>query len=75
MARKKQCQNIDELIQAFNLIIKSRCSLSDEDVRILKPAVTQLEGLRKKKGKTNKEVLETVTSALVRLTEFLQTPS
>jgi hypothetical protein len=63
MARKKQCQNTDRLISSINEIIESRCSLSGRDETLIN-AVDKLELLKKKKGKTNKEILETGIEAL-----------
>lgn len=70
MARIKQSQNIDDLILSINVIIENRCSLSEEDVTILNEALALLQNLKRKKGKTNKEILETVVEVVVLLSRF-----
>lgn len=70
MARIKQSQNIDDLILSINVIIENRCSLSEEDVTILSEALALLQNLKRKKGKTNKEILETVVEVVVLLSRF-----
>lgn len=57
MARIKQSQNTDRLIQVINQILESRCSLSEGD-KNLTEALEKLQSLKKKKGRTNKEILE-----------------
>lgn len=56
MARKKQSQAIDELVQSIQFVIENRCSQSEEDQLILNEALTKLHSLKFKKGKTNKEI-------------------
>lgn len=72
MARKKQSQSIDRLIQSIDTVIKNRCSLSEEDINILNEALTLLQSLKKKKGKTNKEILEVVVKTVELLSNFLK---
>jgi len=57
MARIKQSQNTDRLIQVINQILESRCSLSEGD-KNLTEALEKLQSLKKKNGRTNKEILE-----------------
>ena len=71
MAREKQAHYIDRLIQDIESISQNRCSLSDEDLKLLDDALTQLQSLRKKKGKTNKQVLFVIVSVVRILTKFL----
>ena len=70
MPRILQCQNIDSLIQGINTIIENRCSLSDEDVKILNDAKAHLELLKRKKGKTNKDILKTLVKVVELLSKF-----
>lgn len=46
------------MIQSVNSISQNRCSLSDEDLLILNEALSRLQELKKKKGRTNEEVLQ-----------------
>ena len=48
---------MDRLINSINVVLKSRCSLSERD-KNLTEAIAKLHMLKKKKGKTNKEILE-----------------
>ena len=75
MARKKQSQNIDRLIQSIELITKNRCSLSEEDVKILNEALTLLQNLKRKKGKTNKDILQVVVKTVELLSKFFRNDS
>ena len=70
MARKKQCQNIDDLMQSIRTITKDRCSLPDEDVKILTDYLIQLENLKRKKGKTNKEIRRLCIPIIEKITSF-----
>lgn len=70
MARKQQSQNIDSLIHSINSVIENRCSLSEEDVKILNEALQLLTDLKRKKGKTNKDVLLIVVQVVEVLTRF-----
>jgi hypothetical protein len=71
MARLKQSQNIDRLVQSISSITENRCSLSDEDVKILSEAHNLLKILKRKKGKTNKDILEIVVKIVELLSRFL----
>jgi len=75
MSRKKQCSTNERLIQGINDIIESRCSLSDEDVKILSETLGQLQILERKKGKTNEEILETVVKIVELLAKFFKNES
>ena len=72
MARKKQSQNIDSLIQSINTVIENRCSLSDKDLLILNEALNLLKNLKKKKGKTNEQILQVVVEVVVLLSKFFK---
>jgi F0F1-type ATP synthase beta subunit len=71
MARIKQCQNTGRLIDSINAILKNRCSLSEED-NILTEAIVKLHLLKKKKGKTNKEILETGVEAIELIAKYFK---
>ena len=75
MARKSQKQNIDKLIQGISIILESRCSLSEEDVKNLTEASTSLKSLKGKKGKTNKEIQRTVVKVVGLLSQFFKDDS
>ena len=75
MARKKQSQNIDRLILSINTITENRCSLSEEDVKILDEALAFLQRLKLKKGKTNKDILRVVVKTVELLSKFFKDDS
>jgi hypothetical protein len=56
MSRLKQNLTIDLMIQSINEVIKSQCSLSVKDVKVLNEAAQNLYKLKNKKGKTNKQI-------------------
>ena len=60
MSRLKQNRNIDSLIQGIETIKKSQCSLSEEDVNVLDEALEMLLILKRKKGKTNEQILREI---------------
>jgi hypothetical protein len=72
MGRVNQTQNIDELIQSINVICENRCSLSDEDVKLLDEALKKLHDLKRKKGKTNQQVLSVVVQVVVLISKFFE---
>jgi len=71
MARIKQCQNTDRLISSINQILKNRCSLS-EGHENLTGAIAKLHMLKQKKGKTNKEILETGIEILELIAKYFR---
>lgn len=75
MSRLKQNQNIDGLIQGIKTITENRCSLSDQDVIILNEALELLNSLKKKKGKTNEDVLAIVVKVVGLLSAFFKNDS
>lgn len=72
MARVKQSQNIDSMIQSIETVIENRCSLSDKDLLILSEALDLLTSLKKKKGKTNEQILQVVVDVVVLLSKFFK---
>ncbi|MCF2521077.1 hypothetical protein [Dyadobacter sp. CY351] len=60
MPRIKQIRIIDGFIVDIETVLKDRCSLSEEDRNIFQEALDDLRFLRKKKGKTNEEILQIV---------------
>lgn len=75
MARKQQSQNIDSLIQCIKTITKNRCSLPNEDVKFLTEQLRLLQTLKRKKGKSNKEILREVVKIVIVLTKFFMNES
>lgn len=75
MSRLKQNQNIDRLIQSINSIVENRCSLSEKDVKILIESQNLLKNLKKKKGKTNGDILSTVVNIVILLSSFFRNDS
>ena len=75
MSRLKQNQNIDGLIQSIETIAENRCSLSDQDVVILNEALELLNSLKKKKGKTNEDILAIVVKVVGLLSFFFKNDS
>jgi len=70
MSRLKQIQNIDNLIQGITVIAESQCSLSEQDKVVLNEALERLQNLKRKKGKTNQQILEEVATVIELLTKF-----
>lgn len=75
MSRLKRNQNIDSLIQSIKTIAENRCSLSDRDVKVLDEALNLLENLKKKKGKTNEDILSEVVKVVDLLSCFFKNDS
>lgn len=71
MARKKQSQSIDDLVQSIKVVIENQCSQSEEDQMILNEALTNLHRLKFKKGKTNKEIQRTALNVIELISQFL----
>lgn len=70
MGRLKQNKNIGSLIQSIETISKSQCSLSEQDLLILSMVTERLHLLRKKKGRTNEELLTESAKVIELLTTF-----
>ncbi len=70
MSRLKQNRNIDSLIQSIETIRKSQCSLSEEDLNVLDEALEILAVLKRKKGRTNEQVLTEIVKVVQLLSKF-----
>lgn len=70
MSRLKQNQNIDNLIQGITVITESQCSLSEQDRVVLSEALERLQNLKRKKGKTNQQILQEIAKVIELLTKF-----
>lgn len=70
MSRLKQNQNIDNLIKGIKVITESQCSLSEQDRNILNEALEKLQNLKRKKGKTNQQILVEIAKVIELLTKF-----
>ena len=70
MSRFKQNQSIDSLIQSISAITESQCSISDQDISVLNEALARLQNLKRKKGKTNEQILEEVAEIIALLIKF-----
>jgi len=58
------------LIQGITVITESQCSLSEQDKVVLNEALERLQNLKRKKGKTNQQILEEVAKVIELLTKF-----
>ncbi len=70
MPRKKQNQNIDNLILGISIIAENQCSLLEQDKFVLNEALERLQNLKRKKGKTNKQILEEGVAVIELLANF-----
>lgn len=70
MSRLKQNQIIDNAIQSVVSITKSQCSLSEQDLTVLNEALERLQFLRRKKGKTNKQIQDEIAKTVELLVKF-----
>ena len=70
MSRLKQNQNIDNLIQGITVVTQSQCSLSEQDKVVLNEALERLQNLKRKKGKTNEQILQEFVKVIELLTKF-----
>lgn len=70
MSRLKQNQIIDNAIQSIASITKSQCSLSEQDLTVLNEALERLQFLRRKKGKTNKQIQVEIAKSVELLVKF-----
>lgn len=70
MSRLKQNQIIDNAIQSIAFITESQCSLSEQDLIVLSEALEKLQFLKRKKGKTNKQIQEKIAKVIELLIKF-----
>jgi ABC-type phosphate transport system auxiliary subunit len=70
MSRLKQNQNIDSVIQVITTITKNQCSLSEQDLSVLNEASEKLQALKRKKGKTNEQILQELVKAVELIIKF-----
>lgn len=70
MPRLKQNQNIDNVILGITFIAESQCSLSEQDKIVLNEALEKLRNLKRKKGKTNQQILNEVAKVVELLSKF-----
>lgn len=70
MSRLKQIQIIDTAIQSVASITESQCSLSETDLIVLNEALERLRFLKRKKGKTNEQILNEIVQVVGLLVKF-----
>ena len=70
MPRLKQIQTIDNLIQSIKIIAESQCSLSEQDNYVLNESLKRLQSLKRKKGKTSKQILKEFAKVVELLNSF-----
>jgi len=71
MSRMKQTQNIDKLISSIQFVIENQCSLSEDDLNVMNETLDILRNIKKKKGKTNEQILSEVVEVVKLLTKVL----
>lgn len=64
MSRLKQNRIIDSAINSIASITESQCSLSETDVKVVDEAVTRLQRLKRKKGKTNEQICQEINAVV-----------
>lgn len=72
MSRLKQIQIIDTAIQSVASITESQCSLSETDLIVLNEALERLQFLKRKKGKTNEQILYEIVQVVALLVKFFK---
>ncbi len=70
MGYLKQIRVIDGLIKDIETIALSQCSLSEQDLTVLNEALDRLKDLKRKKGRTNEQVLDELVIIVGLLTKF-----
>ncbi|AYM99222.1 hypothetical protein EAG08_01690 [Chryseobacterium sp. 3008163] len=71
MSRLKRLRNINGLNEVLDTIIKNQCSLSEIELNLLNEAIAKLNGLKSKKGLTNKQYLVEISDIINLITLFL----
>lgn len=70
MSRLKQIQIIDDAIQSVASITESQYSLSESDLIVVNEALERLQFLKRKKGKTYKQIRNEIVEVIVLLTKI-----
>ncbi len=68
--KKSRNQNIDRLIHGILLITKSRCSLIDEDVNLLKDVIVELNKFKRQRERDGTTNLDLLVKIIGMLTKF-----
>jgi len=71
MSRLKRLQNINGLTETLESIAKNQCSLSETDINLLNEAIAKLNGLKTKKGLTNKHYQLEIADVVELIFKFL----
>lgn len=74
MSRVKQVRIIDNAIKSIASITENQCSLSEHDLCVINEALDRLQKLKRKKGKTNEQIQNEISSVIVLLIEFFANP-
>jgi hypothetical protein len=75
MSRVKQNRVIDSAIRSVTAITQSQCSLSETDEKIVAEALSRLQLLKKKKGKTNGQIQLEIVQVVLLLIKFFSKDS
>lgn len=70
MSRLKKNRNIGNLIEKIQIIKKNQCSFSEQDLNVLNDILSTLENLKRKKGRTNEQVLTELVKVFELLAKF-----
>jgi hypothetical protein len=70
MSRLKQIQIIDNAIQSIASITESQYSLSESDLIVVNEALERLQFLKRKKGKTYKQIRNEIVEVIVLITKI-----
>jgi len=70
MSRLKQNRVIDSAIRSLTAITQSQCSLSEQDRQTAAEAISKLQLLKKKKGKTNEQIRQEIVQVILLLIKF-----
>ncbi len=70
MSRLKQIQIIDDAIQSIASITESQYSLSESDLIVVNEALKRLQFLKRKKGKTYKQIRNEIVEVIVLITNI-----
>ena len=70
MSRLKKNQIIDDAIRSVASITESQYSLSESDLIVVNEALERLQFLKRKKGKTYKQIRNEIVEVIVLLTKI-----